>query len=140
MTMIRTANSRLRRGVIGIAEKKLKARAEQLGFSTKSGFISKSKKVLSSKQLKKAFEEYEQEHYEEKQDTNYQKKQDFADLVSEYIRPSEWWQIMNTSNSPNEFATRIIAHITIYNTFEEEYQREFIEWLEEQYKMTNGVI
>ena len=133
MTMIRTANSRLRRGSLGTAEKKLTARAEQLGFTTKSGSISKSKKAASSKQLKKAFEEYEREHFEEKQDQNYQHRKDIEDLINERIPPSDWWQTMRKTRSPEAFAQSITDKISDFSIFEEEYQQEILEYCEKEW-------
>ena len=133
LTMIRTANSRIRRGGIGTAEKKLQARVEQLGFSTKSGAISKSKKAGSSKQLKKAFEEYEKEHYEEKQDQNYQKRKDAEDLINERIIPSDLWQTMRNTKSPETFASSIANKISDFNMFEEDYQKEILDYCKKEW-------
>lgn len=134
LSLIRTTNTRLFRGQIGYAEKKLIARANQLGFLTKSGRISKSKKTISSKQLQKALEEYQEEHFEEKQDqTNFQKKKDIEDLISERVPPSEYWQTMRKCRDRESFALSISNKIKDFKTFEEEYQQEILDYLKEEF-------
>lgn len=131
MINIKTLNSRFRRenlrGDFLSSSKKLQIRAEQLGFTTKSGYIKKSS--LADKKMKKALEEYEREYYEEKTTPNYNMREDFKSLIDQFITPSEYWQIMRNASNATDFVNIIISYINIYDTFDSEYQEAFEEWL-----------
>lgn len=129
LSKIRAINSRIRRGDTSASTKKMIARAEQLGLTTKSGYISKSKKSQEDKNLQKAFEEYEQEYYEEKTDKFYQEKQDFESLLKERITPSDWWQSMRKAKNPQTFADDISRKVSDFSTFDDEYKQEFLDYV-----------
>ena len=134
LSLIRTINTRLFRGQIGYAEKKFLARANQLGYLTKSNRISKSKKSVSSKQMQKALEEYKSEHFEEKLDQdNYQKKKDIEGLISERVPPSDYWQTMRKCRDGESFAIAITNEINEFHTFEEDYQQEIFDYLKGEF-------
>lgn len=135
VTQINSLNRKIRSGKLGQSEKMFLNRVEVIGLTTKSGYISKSKKALSSKQLEKIFSDYkDMRELEDIYQDDFVMIMDFEGLLQEYIVPSERWQIIRNVKSAFEFIDNIINKITIYDTFEEDYKEEFEKYLFEKYQ------
>ena len=133
ISKIRTINSRIRRGEDLISTRTLMSRLRKMGLTTKSGYISKSKKATTNPHIEKLFGIYEREREKEKMYSDYRKQQDFEGLLAQFIIPSDWYQSMTKSNNENEFADKVIGYIKDFDLFEEDYQEEIIDYIKSQY-------
>lgn len=135
VSQINSLNRKIRAGRLGHSEKMFLNRAEVLGLTTKSGYISKSKKAQGSKQLEKLFNDYkDMREQEDIYQDDFVMIQDFESLLQEYIVPSEKWQIIRNTKTAFDFIDNILNKISIYNTFEEDYKEEFEKYLFEKYQ------
>lgn len=130
---IRTANTRIRRNITGKhsgSTKMIQVRAKQLGLLTPSGYISKSGTAAESKGLKKALLDFDVMYQEEKVDLKIREKRDFQALLTKYIAPYDMWSMYNDyGTNTQSFIDAIISEISEFDTFDEDYQIEFIDFL-----------
>lgn len=135
VSQISSLNRKIRAGNLGYSEKMFLNRAEVLGLTTKSGYISKSKKAQTSKQLERLFCDYkDMREQEDIYQDDFIMIIDFEGLLQEYIVPSEKWQIIRNSKTAFDFIDNILNKISIYDTFEEDYREEFEKYLFEKYQ------
>ena len=135
VSQINSLNRKIRAGNLGYSEKMFLNRAEVLGLTTKSGYISKSKKAQGSKQLEKIFGDYEDmREQEDIYQDDFIMIMDFEGLLQEYITHSEKWQIIKNAKSAFDFIDSVLNKISIYDTFEEDYKEEFEKYLFEKYQ------
>ena len=135
ISKINSINSKIRSGKLGVSEKTFLNRADVLGMTTPSGYISKSKRAQSSQSLEKLFSDYEEmRETEDIYKDDFSLILDFEGLLHEYITPSEKWQIIRNATTAFDFIDSVINKITVYNTFEPDYQEELEKYLFEKYQ------
>lgn len=109
-------------------------KAEQQGLTTKSGRLTKSKKIFNENtKYQKILKQYESDTDTtpvQQEQNNY--KEDFNSLISERLTPSEVWQIHRKSTSPKDFADRIYWAIEaeVQTVFEDsDYKERFLSYV-----------